>query len=142
MKKILICLSFLLLGFTGLKAQLYYGAGAQFNVDASALGIQGKLFYEYDETYRGSGTFTLHFDQVLNWTIDLDGHYKLFEISDSFNFAPLGGLAIIDFNGGTRVGLNLGAFFDFDFDERHVYLEPKLTFRDGSAFIISGGVFF
>jgi len=142
MKKILICLTLLTVGLTGLQAQLYYGAGAQFNLDASALGLQGKLFYEYDETYRGSSTFTLHFDKNLNWTIDLDGHYKLLEISDAFNFAPLAGLAIIDTNGGTRVGLNLGAFLDFDFDERHVYVEPKLTFRDGSAFIISGGVFF
>lgn len=129
-------------GFLSLHGQLYYGGGVQYNVDASAPGLQGKLFFEIDDTWRGSGTFTLHFDNTLNWTIDLDGHYKLLDVTDRFNISPLAGLAIVDLNSGTSIGFNLGAFIDVVFGEKHVYFEPKFTIRSGTALVLSGGVFF
>ena len=137
---ILICL--FVAGAFSLQAQFHYGAGTQYNIDASALGFQGKLFYEYDEAYRGSGTFTYHLDNALNWSIDLDGHYKLFQIFQNLNFAPMAGLAIISFTGDTQLGLNVGAFLDKEINDRFYYLEPKLTFNNGSAFIVSVGTFF
>ena len=142
MKKTIILACLFIASTFSLQAQFHYGGGVQYNIDASVLGFQGKLFYEYDEAYRGSGTFTFHLDDVLNWTIDLDGHYKLFQIFENLNFAPLGGLSIINFTGDTRIGLNIGAFLDKEIKDRYYYLEPKLTFRDGSAFIISAGTFF
>ncbi len=142
MKTTLILLSFFFLSSYTVKGQLHYGAGGQFNLNEAAVGIQGKLFYEIDETYRASGTFTLHFDNLLNWTIDIDGHYKVLELFDDFNFAPIAGLAVTDTDAGNRIGLNLGAFMDLEINDRFFYLEPKFTFRNGTALIFSGGVYF
>ena len=141
MKNTITILFLFLFGACSLHGQFHFATGGQFNFDASALDAQGKVFYEYDDTYRGSGTFTLHFDNVLNWTVDLDGHYKLFTISDDFNFAPLAGLAIINSSVENTLALNLGVFLDKEINEKHFYLEPKLTFRNGTALIVSAGIF-
>ncbi len=134
----------ILLCFFGTTAfsQLHFGAGGQLIFDSTVFGVQGKLFYEYDDTWRAAGTFTLHLDNAFDFSVDLDAHYKLIDIGDNFNLAPVVGLSIIDGNGGTTLGLNVGAFFDFDLDGKHVYAEPKFIFRDGSAIAVSGGIFF
>jgi len=144
MKKLIIllvlCSSFASEGIS----QFHYGAGAQLIFDSTIFGVQGKAFYEYDETWRGSGTFTLHLEDGINWTVDLDAHYLLFNIGDGFNFAPIAGISITNFDGaaGTDIGINLGAFFDLNFQERHVYIEPKLVLEGVKSVAVSAGVFF
>lgn len=125
-------------------SQFHFGAGAQLQFDGSIFGIQGKAFYEYDDAWRGSGTFTFHLDDVANYSIDLDAQYKLLDISDNFNLAPLAGLSILNFDFiGTELGLNLGAFLDFDLDGKHVYAEPKILFvNGGNTLVVSAGLFF
>lgn len=145
--KNLLLLVFAFIGInSAINAQIHYGAGVQYNFDYEALGVQGKLFYEHDATWRGVGSFTLHLKEFYNWTIDLDAHYLLLKVSDNFNLAPFAGLNLINVsaggNGSTEIGVNLGAFFDFNFDGKHVYAEPKLIFNDGSALAVSAGLFF
>jgi len=124
--------------------QFHFGAGAQFQFEGTIFGLQGKAFYEYDNTWRGSGTFTIHLDEFANFSIDLDAHYKLLDVGENFNLAPLGGLTIANYEiVGTEIGLNLGAFIDLDFSGKHVYIEPKFIFiNGGSGLVVSGGIFF
>lgn len=123
--------------------QLHFGAGTQLQFDGTVFGVQGKLFYEYDNTWRGAGTFTFHFDNVANYSIDADVHYKLLDVGDGFNLAPIAGLTLINYDGGSELGLNLGAFIDLDLDGKHVYIEPKIMFvNGGSGLAISAGIFF
>ena len=111
-------------------SQFSFGAGAQLILDGGVFGLQGKALYDVDETWRGSGTFTIHLKEFYDWTIDLDAQYKLLEVSDNFNLAPIGGLAISRFGtlgfNKTDIGINLGAFIDFvPSDSYHIYVEPR-----------------
>ena len=134
----LICLS-----GSAVFGQFNYGAGTQLIFDGSAFGVQGKALYEFDETWRGAGTFTLHFDSGLDWTIDLDTQYKLLQLSDNFDIAPIGGLSITSFVFGTEIGINLGAFIDFvPSDSYHIYIEPKINIGGVESFVLSGGILF
>jgi len=144
MKKI-ICTLLLVASFTTIGlSQLNFGAGAQLIFDGSVFGIQGKALYEVDETWRGSGTFTLHLEDFVNWTIDLDAQYKLLEVSDDFDLAPLAGISITDFDfAGSEIGINLGAFIDFvPSGSYHIYVEPKINIGGYESLTLSGGILF
>lgn len=135
-----LVLSFLCLnvGFS----QFNLGAGGQLITDDTIFGIQGKALFEINDQFDAAGTFTFHLDDNADWTIDLDAHYTLLEISESFNIAPLAGLSITSEPGNTAVGLNLGGFFDFIMGEkeRHIYIEPKVILGGVSSFVISAGL--
>lgn len=127
-------------------SQFHFGAGVQL-FDFDAFGIQGKAFYEYDNTWRGVGSFTLYLDEFADFSIDLDAQYKLLDVSDNFNLAPLAGITILRASAfgfsDTSVGINLGAFLDFDLDGKHLYGEPKFVIVDGnSGLVLSAGIFF
>jgi len=144
MQKILLTFA-IIVSFTTIgMSQFHFGAGAQLIFDGSVFGVQGKALYEVDESWRGVGTFTLHLEEGVNWTIDLDAQYKLFEISENFNFAPLAGLSITDFDFiGSEIGINLGAFFDFvPSDSYRIYVEPKLNIAGYESVTLSGGILF
>ena len=147
MRKILATLVILASFSTIGLSQFNFGAGAQLMFDGSVFGIQGKALYEINETWRGAGTFTLHLEDAFDWTIDLDAQYKLLEVSDNFDLAPIGGLSftrvsILGF-GDTDIGINLGAFIDFvPSDSYHIYVEPKLRLGDFDGLVISGGILF
>ena len=125
-----------------------FGAGAQLFLDGGVFGIQGKALREIDDTWRAAGTFTIHFEEFFDWSIDLDAQYKLLEVSDNFDLAPVGGLSIQRYSflglaSGTEVGINLGAFIDFvPSDSYHIYVEPKLILGGYDSIVISGGILF
>jgi len=125
-------------------AQFHIGAGTQFMFEGTVLGLQAKAFYESDETWRGAGTFTIHLDKGVNWSVDLDGHYMLIDIADSYNIAPMAGINLINVGqdaSSTDIGLNIGAFVDLNFDGKKVYVEPKYIIGR-STLVISGGLYF
>jgi len=124
-------------------SQINFGAGTQIIFDGSAFGAQGKVLYEYDDSWRGAGTFTFHFDNFIDWTIDLDAQYKLIKISDNFDLAPLAGISFSKYSVGSDVGINLGAFIDFvPSDSYHIYLEPKINISGYESFALAGGILF
>ena len=144
MTKLLFTL-FLFVSFISVSnGQFNFGAGAQLIFDGGVFGLQGKALYEVDDTWRGAGTFTLHLEKGVNWTIDLDAHYKLLEVSDNFDLAPFAGLGITNFDFiGTEIGINLGAFIDFvPSDSYHIYIEPKINIGGYESLAISGGILF
>lgn len=149
--RIIIISILLCLGSGSLFGQLNFGAGGQVLFEGTAIGAQGKALYEWDDTWRGAGSFTLYFDNVFDWAIDLDAHYKLLKVSDNFDLAPLAGLNLTRASvsafgvsvGDTDVNINLGAFVDFvPSDSYHIYVEPKIIIGGGSALVISGGILF
>jgi len=150
MKKLLF-IALLLSSSLAMSAQnLEFGAGVQLVDVFDGFGIQGKALYNYDERIDIAGTFTFYIDDFLDFAVDLDGHYKLLNVSDKFNLYPMAGLNIsrasFDILGvsgsDTDVGLNLGAMFDFDFESYRFYAEPKIIITTGSPLMISGGVLF
>jgi hypothetical protein len=127
---------------TTVKAQFNFGAGVTL-LDLDVIGIQGKAMYEINDTWRGAGAFSIYLSNGPDYSIDLDAQYKLLEVSDNFNLAPIGGINILGGNGGTNIGLNLGAFIDFVPDNSyHIYIEPKFVFNDGTFLTVSGGILF
>ena len=124
-------------------SQFNFGAGTQLIFDGTVLGVQGKALYEWDDSWRGAGSFTFHLKEGINWTIDLDGQYKLLKISDNFDLAPLGGISFTNFDGGSQIGINLGAFIDFvPNDSYHIYVEPKINISGYESFAVAGGILF
>ena len=152
MRKILFTFLLFVSFITMSNAQFNFGAGAQLVLEGTGFGLQGKALTEINETWRGAGAFTIYLTDGPNWAIDLDAQYKLLEVSDNFNFAPLAGLSIISSPsvtvlnvtaGGTDIGINLGAFFDFvPSDSYHIYVEPKFVIGAGDFIAISGGILF
>ena len=148
MKRIVITFAFFISFITVGMSQLNYGAGAQFIFDGSAFGIQGRVLNEFSETWRGSGAFTLYLGDGPNWSIDIDAQYKLLEVSENFDLAPLAGLNLTSFPtvfgiGGTEIGINLGVFIDFvPSDSFHIYIEPKINIGGYESFAVSGGILF
>ena len=125
-----------------------FGAGAQLILDGGVFGVQGKALREIDDTWRAAGSFTLHFEEFFDWSIDLDAQYKLLEVSDNFDLAPFGGLSIqkygiLGFASETKIGINLGAFIDFvPSDSYHIYVEPKLILGGYDGIVVAGGILF
>lgn len=141
MKKYLLILAVVMsssvIGF----GQFHFGAGGQLISNGTIFGVQGKTLYQINETFDASGTFTYHLGSSLDWTIDLDAHYTILEISDSFHISPLAGLSItsaVD----NKVGLNVGGIIDFiaGEKEKRVYIEPKVILGGVSSFVLSGGI--
>lgn len=128
-----------------------FGAGAQMVFNGSVLGVQGKAIYNVNNSIDAAGTFTLHLEDFIDWTIDLDAHYLLLEIGEEFGFKPFAGLSItrasvsiLGFSeSDTSVGLNVGAFFDLlKTDKFQFYVEPKIMIGGFDGFAVSGGILF
>lgn len=141
MKKTILSLFIGICAMTMGHSQINLGAGAQLISDGTIFGVQGKGMYGVNESFDGVATFTWHLKDNIDWTLDLDAHYKLLTISDNFNIAPLAGLSITSAV-GTEVGLNVGAMFDFIMGERqrHIYIEPKIVIGGVKSFVIAGGL--
>lgn len=129
-------------------AQFKVGAGA--TLLDSYFGVQGKGHYTVNEDFAGQGSFSYFFESgVTVWALDLDVHYSGFGIGDleGFRIAPFAGLnffraSVLGISSGTT-NLNLGVNGTMPLtDTMDLYIEPKFTIGNGSAFGISAGVYF
>ncbi|MBT8190509.1 MAG: hypothetical protein HKO89_03710 [Saprospiraceae bacterium] len=148
MKKLVIITCLLFGVFSAGISQLSFAAGSQLILNGSIFGVQGKAIYDINELWAGAGSFTLHLENSIDYTIDLDAHYKAIEIGDGFDLSPVGGLSIssrkVNGDGDSDIGINLGAFISFTASESiNVYIEPKLKIADiAEGLTISGGILF
>ncbi len=142
---LLVVLTFSTLSF----GQLKFGAGASLQ-DFDAFGIQGKVLLDLEEKVGqpidGVGTFTFYLGDILDWSIDIDGQYRLLIIGEDIKFSVLSGLqlarASTDFVSATDVGLNLGGNFIIPIQSFNIYAQPKVTIGGFSGITISGGILF
>lgn len=145
-----ILLTFVLVGT--INAQSFrFGAGAQLIFDGSIFGVQGKAIYDVNDSFDAAATFTVHLKEFVDWSFDVDAHYKLLELGEDIGFKPFAGLSItrvsIDFAGisqsDTDIGLNLGAFFDLlKTGNIQLYVEPKIIIGGAQSIAVSGGILF
>lgn len=143
MKNLFLVLVGLFMFSSVANAQFRYGAGAQLMFDESVFGIQGKAIYSASESIEAAGTFTLHLEDFVDWTIDLDAHYLLLEFANDIGFKPFAGLSILKSAGNTDTGLNIGAFFDLlRSGDYQFYVEPKFRLGDYDSLVVSGGILF
>jgi len=149
MKKLFYTVVFSCLMSIGAFAQFSFGSGATLILDGSSFGVQGKAIYNVDETWSGAGTFSYIFESnVTAYSIDLDAHYKLLDVSEDFSLTPIAGLNIARVSvagfSNTDVGLNLGAMFGLTLGEAgtNIYIEPKIVIGGWESLVISGGVLF
>jgi len=142
MRVVLICFSFLFFSNYG-QTQIRAAIGSQYIVDNLVLGVQGRVMYQTEDNWRGSGTFTYHFDRTYDWSLDLDGQYKIATLGSDTNISPLLGLALQTGPvGGLDIGANAGIFMDFKLSDLSLYLEPKFIFKKASTIAFSAGLLF
>ena len=151
MKRILALVFFVVaLALTG-TSQFKFGAGV--GLLESSFGVQGKAHYGVNDDFAGQGSFTYYFESgVTVWSLDLDVHYKGFDIGDveGFSIAPFAGLNIykISSSGGFNVGLsftglNLGVNGTLPLtDNLDLFVEPKIVIGGVGSFGIAAGVYF
>lgn len=152
MKNSILTLAFFVFCCTSAYPQFSFGAGASLFIEApSSIGLQGKAFYEVNETWVGSATFTYYIEKYTFFTADLDAHYSEFPIGEGIVLSPLAGLNITRVNvelgrgqevGGTDLGINIGAMFRVPAGDLLLYGEPKIVLGDAAAFMINAGVLF
>lgn len=128
-----------------------FGAGGQLIFDGSVFGLQGKALYNVNESIDAAATVTIHLEEFVDWTVDLDAHYLLLELGNEIGFKPFAGLSITRFSfsilgvntADTDIGLNLGAFFDvLKTGDYQIYIEPKLIIGGAESLAVSAGILF
>ncbi|MFT4568434.1 MAG: hypothetical protein ACI9FN_003403 [Saprospiraceae bacterium] len=152
MKRILALVFFVAaLAITG-SAQFKFGAGV--GLLEGRFGVQAKAHNTFTEDFAGQGSFTYYFESGATvWSLDLDVHYKGFNIGDveGFSLAPFAGLNIYrvsvsagNFNvGASATGLNVGINGTLPItDSLDLYIEPKIVIGGAGSFGIAAGVYF
>jgi len=135
--------------------QLRFGAGISSDLDR--IGVQAKSLINLenivDLPLDGAATLSYFFknnSQTL-FVVDIDGHYRVMEISDNIELGSVSGLHIAristDFanqtTNSTGIGINVGAQLTFDIEELLIYVQPKVVLSGGlTGFVLSGGIMF
>ncbi|MFT6808983.1 MAG: hypothetical protein ACJA01_002215 [Saprospiraceae bacterium] len=143
MKRILALVFFVAaLAITG-SAQFKFGAGV--GLLEGRFGVQAKAHNTFTEDFAGQGSFTYYFESGATvWSLDLDVHYKGFNIGDveGFSLAPFAGLNIYRVS-ASATGLNVGINGTLPItDSLDLYIEPKIVIGGAGSFGIAAGVYF
>jgi len=139
------------------------GGGLVIGTDRPNIGLKVNGTYGMDfllENLSASAAFTFFVPSSTalttynRWGIDIDGHYKFYEVSD-FEFYALGGLNIASYTAkttiwgtttkvsGTKPGLNVGAGAIYNFGERmKAFSEFKYVLSNYDQAEITFGVLF
>ena len=151
-KYFFIFLTTLLFSVTA-KAQFSAGAGLVYGADVEELGLQLRVMYDVNDTWRGSVDFITYFigiDGITLSELNFNPHYKFLN-KDKINVYGIAGLnlttASLDFLGETvresELGLNLGIGGEFGLSEKlSILSEVKYSIGDASQFVIGAGVAF
>lgn len=154
MKKMILtmCLTCAIAGVSF--SQFHVGVGGAF-LDFEAVGVQGKIMMDLEDLINkpidGAATFTYYFRQdMTEWAIDFDAHYRFITIGDDIDIAPISGLQIarssIPFgtlnNASTDYGINIGGHINVPLSSFSIYAQPKVTIGGLGGFVLSAGVMF
>ncbi|MCD4834510.1 MAG: hypothetical protein K8R31_11990 [Bacteroidales bacterium] len=138
------------------------GGGLVIGTDRPNIGLKVHGTYGMDfllENLSGAAAFTFFIPATPGnitfnrWSIDIDGHYKFYEMTD-FEFYALGGLNIAQYDthwdvtgtsisSGTKPGLNVGAGAIYNFsDKMKAFSEFKYILSNYDQAEITFGVLF
>jgi len=142
MRVLVSTLMMVILGYSTITAQFKVGAGNQVIFQDFVIGPQVKIVYDSDQLWRVAGTFTYHLKKNYDWTIDLDGQYKLITLGKNFDVYPQVGIGYTNLVARNVVNLNAGFFFEFPITDFNFYIEPKYLIKKGKSFAIAAGLLF
>lgn len=132
---------FLLFSWHG-NSQWIYGAGMRYNTNTEfkAIALNAKVGKDISEKFDANVDFSYYLSKKASWSIDLDLHYRLVNISDKLIINPVAGINFTK----TEVinnSLGLGASIRVPDEKYTYYFEPKWIL-DNSQFVFNVGVLF
>lgn len=137
-----ICALFLLLFSTHGYSQWFYGGGMRYNTNTEfkAIALNAKVGKDISEKFDANVDFSYYLSKKVTWSLDLDVHYRLFNISDKVIINPIAGLNFTKtevINNSLGIGVSIRVP-----DEKYTYyFEPKWIL-DNSQFVFNVGVLF
>jgi len=141
MKKIILALVFVASIPFASSAQFTFGAGAVYAFNGSSFGFQGNALIGLSEKIDLSPAINVFLEDGTPVFVDVDVHYDLLRVGDSFRIMPFAGLNVRTTQ-DTEIGVNLGASIRFDVNENTIYIEPKATLLTYSGLALSAGILF
>ena len=142
MKRVLSVLFFCSFCWLSSYSQLSFGLGGSYVADGGAFGISGKGLLGLSENIDFAPTFTFWLEDGVDYSFDLDVHYRLLNISDNIILNPLAGINITK-AASTEIGINIGASFRYQMNEGGaVYFEPKYVIDNFNSLVFGFGYFF
>jgi hypothetical protein len=126
---------------TSASTQIKLGAGAGLISDGSIALLQGRVEIG-PRSFKMAGVFNLFLEDGADWAVDIDGHYKVADISDDIYLDVFPGLNLLKANNNTDIGLNLGGTLKIETNRNAIYIEPKYTIGTYDSFVITGGFIF
>jgi hypothetical protein len=123
------------------QAQIKFGAGAGLISDGSTVLLQSRLEIG-PRSFKMVGAFNFILENGADWAIDIDGHYKVLDISDEIYLDVFPGINLFKANNDTEIGLNLGGSLRILTNANVIYIEPKYNVGTYDSFVITGGFIF
>ena len=123
------------------QAQVKFGVGGGYISDASAVLLQTRLEIG-PESFKMTGAFNFILEDGSDWAIDIDGHYKILDISDEIYIDAFPGINLLKNNNDTDIGINLGAALRIQTNANVIFFEPKYTVGTYDSFAVTGGFIF
>lgn len=136
-----VCLVFPFL----LSAQFHYGGGISYIEFKNSIGIQAKTSFPVHKQLNVSLSAAYFLNKDFGDEVNVDVHYRWFDVNEMVYFYPLAGLSIVKEKSSStiRPGFNLGLSSHFKITDRlDLYIEPKVIFARLSTFAMSTGVYF
>ncbi len=132
---------FLLFAMSG-NSQWIYGGGMRYNTNTAfkAIALNAKVGKDISEKFDANVDFSYYLSKKATWSIDLDLHYKLINISDKLIINPVAGLNFTKTD-VINNSLGLGASIRVPDEKYTYYFEPKWIL-DNSQFVFNVGVLF
>jgi len=141
-----------MLGATSnLQAQLSVGGGLAYGSDLEEIGLQVRGIYSIADQWRAGADLIYYLDGIEGlsyYEINANGHFVFTGSDGKFLAYALAGLnyfrvSVLNFGGGSEIGLNLGGGAQFMFsDSISGLLELKYVIGDADQFVAGLGVMF
>lgn len=124
------------------QAQFYFGGGMKFNSnnDFKALGLNAKVGKDIAEKFDINADFTYYIASKASWSLDLDLHYRLFNVAERLYISPMAGINFTRTT-VTNNSLSLGASLKVPTDKYTYFVEPRWIL-DNAQFVFSVGVIY
>ena len=122
-------------------AQIKFGAGGGLITAESTALLQGRLEIG-PQSFKMVGAFNFILEDGADWAIDIDGHYKVLDISDDVYLDVFPGINLFKANNETDIGLNLGGSLRILTNANVIFIEPKYNVATYDSFVLTGGFIF
>ncbi|MBK8670561.1 MAG: hypothetical protein IPN89_14340 [Saprospiraceae bacterium] len=124
------------------EAQFQFGGGMKFNsnTDFKAVAVNAKFKKNVSDRFDGNVDVAYYIASKASWSVDLDMHYRLFNINDKVLLNPFAG---INFTKTSLINtsLSLGGSVLVPTDKYTYFIEPRWIL-DFNQFVFSVGILY